>query len=192
MIGRLAYIVFLGLTSVANALAQDVAASLDRLERCGGQGLKSQVSALRNGLIEKRWVKSENQKSASLPQEYLKNLADIATACEKKTATSDAIAEDLEIKRADCQQYGMGRLVPLEVETLKGTAVVNLWEVFYEWVSGTTDKGTELRVPGVTTAKLNLPPGIYLFRARKDGVASSQLRVPVVGQDKIKVQITVP
>jgi hypothetical protein len=58
-------------------------------------------------------------------------------------------------------------------------------------VSGKSPGGTEVRVPGVTPAKLTLPPGIYSFQARKDQFETPKVQVPVAGKETVVVQLTV-
>jgi hypothetical protein len=174
-----------------NLMAQNAKDSLDRLATCGVM-VHSAARSLRLGLVDRIWVRSEDQRKLPLPPEYLKNLAAIADACEQHTATQESIVRDLQLKDRDCQEFGMGRTIAVRIETLKGSTPVTLWEVFYQWMSGRGIEGAELRIPGETPVTVDLPVGIYSFQARKSGVISSRLTIPVAGSDSIKVQITVP
>jgi hypothetical protein len=172
--------------------AQDATTVLSRLANCN-QELQTAASRLQKGVVDGAWAKTLARRPLPVPPEYLRNLADMAAACESGAATVSAILEDLETKINDCRKFGMARLVPIQVETLRASSVVRDWEVFYRWDSGSRSlNAAELRAPGLSTASLKLPPGLYIFRAQQGQIVSEKVRIPVSGLAQVVVQIKVP
>ncbi|HEY6293145.1 MAG TPA: hypothetical protein VI455_16460 [Terriglobia bacterium] len=111
----------------------------------------------------------------------------------------DAVAQDLDIKKTDCDEHGHGRLVPVEIHTVKSGSDNGGWQVFYQWVPPAKGfEPAEMLFPqpsSPTTAEL--PPGFYRMRAEKtDGkggsVKSETVNVPVGGAKSILWKIPVP
>lgn len=140
------------------------------------------------------------------PPEYMASLDRDFDACSYAFHLKDAgqrrellqaIRRDIEVKSKDCAQFGMGRLVPVRITTVHGTGPENGWAAFYKWSSVSSFPVAELRVPGLTSpATLNLPPGVYSFRAEmKTGASDLKtdvVTVPIGGQKLIDVQLPVP
>jgi hypothetical protein len=111
------------------------------------------------------------------PAEYLDSLDRDVQACAVAAALQDpeqrrqvlsAVAKDVEIKAADCHQFGMGRRVPVTIRTLRAATAENGWQVFYKWSCASLLQPEEVRVPNLTSpANVELPPGEYFFRAEK-------------------------
>src|SRR6185312_2003941 len=126
-------ICFLGTTPLS---AQDAASLISRLNNCNPQELQTAATRLQRGIIDGVWAKTLARRPLPVPPEYLRNLADMAAACERGSASASAILQDLETKINDCRKFGMARLVPIRVETLHSSDLVREWEVFYRWDSG--------------------------------------------------------
>ncbi|HEY4087893.1 MAG TPA: hypothetical protein VGM43_18260 [Bryobacteraceae bacterium] len=178
---------------IAPLSAQNAASLIARLNNCNPQEFQTSTTRLQKGIIDGVWAKTLARRPLPVPPEYLRNLADIATACESGAATASTILRDLEIKIGDCRQFGMARLIPIRVETLRASDVVRDWEVFYRWDAGSPSPNiAELRAPGLSTTSLKLPPGLYIFRAQQGQRASEKVRIPISGLAQVVVQIKVP
>ena len=178
---------------IAPLTAQDAVSLISRLNNCNPREFQIATTRLQKGIIDGVWAKTLARRPLPVPPEYLRNLADMAAACESGAASASTILRDLEIKIGDCRQFGMARLVPLRVETLRAADLVRDWEVFYQWDSGSPSSTiAELRAPGLSTTSLKLPPGLYLFRAQQGQHASEKVRIPVSGTAQVVVQIKVP
>ena len=178
---------------IAPLAAQDAVSLISRLNNCNPREFQIATTRLQKGIIDGVWAKTLARRPLPVPPEYLRNLADMAAACESGAAGASTILRDLEIKIGDCRQFGMARLVPLRVETLRAADLVRDWEVFYQWDSGSLSSTiAELRAPGLSTTSLKLPPGLYLFRAQQGQHASEKVRIPVSGTAQVVVQIKVP
>jgi hypothetical protein len=184
------FLCFLAITPLS---AEDASALLSRLNNCNPQEFQTATSRLQKGIIDGVWAKTLARRPLPVPPEYLRNLADMAAACESGAASVASILEDLEAKIGDCRKFGMARLVPIRVETLHVSDLVRDWEVFYRWDSGSpSSNAAELRAPGLSTTSLKLPPGLYIFRAQQGQRASDRVRIPVSGLAQVVVQIKVP
>jgi hypothetical protein len=156
-------------------------AKLDALQSCLGQS--TALSTLRKGLLW-GWPKPGSAPSLQAPPpappppaEYLDSLDRDVQACAVAAALQDpeqrrqvlsAVAKDVEIKAADCHQFGMGRRVPVTIRTLRAATAENGWQVFYKWSCASLLQPEEVRVPNLTSpANVELPPGEYFFRAEK-------------------------
>jgi hypothetical protein len=183
----------LSLIGVAPLSAQDASSLISRLNNCNPREFQTATTRLQKGVVDGVWAKTLARRPLPAPPEYLRNLADIAAACESGAVSTSTILRDLELKINDCHQFGMARLVPIRVETLHASDLVRDWEVFYQWDSGSPSaKIAELRAPGLSTTTLKLPPGLYVFRAQQGQRASDKLRIPVSGLAQVVVQIKVP
>jgi hypothetical protein len=156
-------------------------AKLDALQACLGS--TPALGTLRKGLLW-GWPKPGSPPSLQAPapappppDAYLESLDRDVKACSFASTLQDpdqrrevlsAVEKDVEIKAADCRQFGMGRKVPVTIRTLRETAVENGWQVFYKWSCASVLQPEEVRVPNLTSpANVELPPGEYLFRAEK-------------------------
>lgn len=182
-------------------------ANLERL-RSGLMGGYSQASQGYEGLggYGRRVQVPQIPFEDTPPAEYMASLDRDVSACdyaarikdaEERRGVLEAVQKDVEIKSHDCQQFGMGRMVPVRIMTLHGALPANGWAAFYKWSSVSGFPVSELRVPGLTSpAVLNLPPGVYAFRAeltagdvvRKTNV----ITLAVGGQRMVDVQLPVP
>lgn len=142
------------------------------------------------------------------PAEYIDSLDQDLAACAASAITTDrkkrssilkAIAKDIRIKAKDCKKFGMGRLVPVQVSTLKGGRAENGWEILYKWSPVSSIPTSELSIPGLSSpAVVNLPPGgTYLIRARRPGadgkpIMSETRTITISAEPVIECQIPVP
>jgi hypothetical protein len=155
-------------------------AKLDELETCLG---KSDVlSTLRKGLLW-GWEKPGTAPTLNPPKpppppvDYMESLDRDAKACtaasalpdeEQRRAVLDSVRRDVAAKAEDCRRFGMGRRVPVSIRTVRGDQAENGWQVFYKWSCAGPLQPEEIRVPNLTSpASVELPPGVYSFRAEK-------------------------
>lgn len=116
---------------------------------------------------------------------------------DRQAQTLKDVLEDIRLKHADCKQFGMGRLVKLEVRTVKDGRDVGGWQVFYRWLParavGEVRPQPFLSLSSPTSVEL--PPGAYSVQAKKavEGkeVASAELPVPVGGKKTVTLEIPV-
>jgi hypothetical protein len=156
-------------------------ASLDALQSCLGPS--EALKTLRKGLLW-GWGRPgapptllDNQPAPPPGPDYSESLDTEVKACQAaaqlqdeqlKQATLNAIRKDIEIKAADCFKFGMSRKVPVVITTVRGDKVESGWQVFYKWSCASLLQPQELRVPRLTSpANIELPPGVYSFRAEK-------------------------
>jgi hypothetical protein len=115
----------------------------------------------------------------------------------QQAQTLEDVLEDIKLKHADCKQFGMGRLVKLEVRTVKDGREVSGWQVFYRWLParavGEIRPQPFLALSSPTSVEI--PPGAYSVQAKKavEGkeVASAELPVPVGGKKIVTLEIPV-
>jgi hypothetical protein len=116
----------------------------------------------------------------------------------QRVETLRAVFDDIKLKHADCRQSGMGRLVKLEVRTIRGTTEVRGWQVFYRWLPGRWVGEVRpqpfLSLSSPTTVEV--PPGAYSVYALRTvngkEVQTKELPVPVGGAPKVTVEVPVP
>jgi hypothetical protein len=159
-------------------------AKLDALESCIG---KSDVlDVLRKGLLW-GWQKPgspptlEPPKPSPPPPDYMDSLDRDALYCaaastlqdeKQRRAVLDSVRRDIAAKSADCLRFGMGRRVPVSIKTVRGSQIEHGWQVFYKWSCAGPLQPEEMRVPNLTSpANVELPPGVYSFRAEKKNSA---------------------
>ena len=159
-------------------------ARLDALEACLGKS--DSLATLRKGLLW-GWQKSggpptlETPKPPPPPDDYLETLDRDVSACQagsalqsegERRAVLDSVRKDIAVKADDCRRFGMGRRVPVTVKTVRGNQVEHGWQVFYKWSCAGPLQPEEVRAPNLTSpANMDLPPGVYLFRAEKKNAA---------------------
>ena len=163
-------------------------ASLDALQSCLGPS--EALKTLRKGLLW-GWGRKDapptlldKQPAPPPAPDYSESLDTDVKACQaaaqlpdqqQKQAALNTIRKDIEIKSADCLKFGMSRKVPVVISTVRGEKVESGWQVFYKWSCASLLQPQELRVPQLTSpAKVELPPGVYSFRAEKKN-ANGQL-----------------
>jgi hypothetical protein len=165
---------------------------LDGLESCLGVG-NAAVNKLRQGLLNGwgrgHWKEQPptllSQAVAPPPSEYLSSLDRDLQACEVakkqkdqalRKAILDQVLQDVTIKADDCERFGMGRLIQVNVSTVRGTAAENGWIVFWKWMPVGPLQTVETSIPGLTSpATKAFPPGAYAFRAEKR-ISSTDLK----------------
>ncbi len=168
-------------------------AELTALERC--LGTSDSLAMLRKGLLW-GWPKAgsaptlDTPKPPPPPSDYLESLARDAQVCAaasslqdevQRRAVMDSVRKDIAAKAEDCRRFGMGRRVPVSVKTVRGTQIENGWQVFYRWSCAGPLQPQEIRVPNLTSpANVELPPGVYSFRAEKRNAAGQVETVPAV------------
>ena len=159
-----------------------VATRLSEISTCMGNEY-SQIHDLQAGLLAGwgKWPAVPGANSARTPQppppHYMDSLDQDLTACKAASAARDSsirrsvlqsVSNDIAVKAADCKQFGMGRSVPVQVVTLRGSNPDNGWEVYYRWLCASALHVEERRIPKLTSpATVELPPGEYVFRAQK-------------------------
>lgn len=140
------------------------------------------VADLQRGLLT-GWLRQPTP----APSEYLDSLDRDLSACAfaatvtdqaKSQSILDAVLDDVKIKADDCLTFGMGRLVPVQVSTLRGSAPENGWAVFYKWSPSSQFDTEEMRIPQLTSpASKALPPGKYSIRAEKQSLDSEVKKI---------------
>ncbi|HEY1986822.1 MAG TPA: hypothetical protein VGG85_15505 [Terracidiphilus sp.] len=154
---------------------------LETLATCLGSS--NALTLLRKGLL---WGWRQPGSAPSLrdpqpapppPPEYSESLERDVQACAVASHSADedlrrqilsAVEKDIEIKAEDCRKFGMGRKVPVNITTLRGSMTEHGWQVFYKWSCASALQPEEVRVPNLTSpAKVELPPGVYSVRAEK-------------------------
>jgi hypothetical protein len=186
-------------------------ASLDALQSCLGAG--DELKTLRKGLLW-GWAKEggpptllDKQPAPPPGPEYSESLDADVKACQaaaqiqdeqQRQAALNIIRKDIEIKAADCRKFGMSRKVPVVISTVRGDKVESGWQVFYKWSCASLLQPREIRVPQLTSpANVELPPGVYSFRAEKKNAAGQVENVApteiVVGSAQwIPLELAIP
>jgi hypothetical protein len=117
---------------------------------------------------------------------------------EARAETLRAVYADIQLKHADCKQFGMGRMVKLEARTMQGAKEVGGWQVFYQWLPGRAvgEVSAQPFLSLSSPASVELPPGAYVVHAVKAvqgaETVSKALRVPVGGVRTVTVEVPVP
>lgn len=173
---------------------------LANLEDCLGAG-NAAVAKLRRGLLNGwgRWKQQRptllDQSVAPPPPEYLDSLDRDLKACDVakeqrdeslRRAILDGVLQDVTIKADDCERFGMGRLIPVNVSTMRGGTAENGWVVFWRWIPIGQLQTVETSIPGLTSpATKAFPPGQYAFRAEKrisnTEIKTTETRTIIVG-----------
>ena len=159
------------------------------------EGIRTSATWLAGRLDDKR-----------IPAAYGRNLAEDVFVLEvalgggpaQQAEALQSVLEDIKLKHSDCKQFGMGRLVKLEVRTVKDGREVSGWQVFYRWLParnvGEVRPQSFLALSSPTSVEI--PPGAYSVQARKsaDGkeTSSAELPVPVAGRKTVTLDIPVP
>jgi hypothetical protein len=162
------------------------------LEGCLGLG-NTAINRLRQGLLSgysqgRPWAQRPtllDQMVAPPPAEYLDSLDRDLMACDVakrqkddkvRKAILDQVLQDVTIKAQDCERFGMGRLVQVNVSTVRAGMPENGWVVFWKWMPVGPLQTVETSLPGLTSpATKAFPPGTYAFRAEKR-ISSTEIR----------------
>lgn len=156
---------------------------------------------------------SQDDALGKFPADYITHLQTATQVCEASLRQAgvsmsrgaaypdvdiQAFASDLALKVDDCQRFGMGRMVPVEIQIQSGGVSDNGWSVFYKWLPGSSGlKVIELPFPNPTpNAARLLPPGLYAIRGEKvekgQKVQTAITTVSVGGKEKIVFTIAAP
>ena len=154
-------------------------AKLDELEACLGKS--DMLTTLRKGLLW-GWQKPGSAPTLTTPKpsppaaDYMDSLERDVKVCaaaatlqeEQRREVLDSVRRDIAAKANDCLRFGMSRRVPVTIRTVRGNQAENGWQVFYKWSCAGPLQPEEVRVPNLTSpANVDLPPGVYSFRAEK-------------------------
>jgi hypothetical protein len=139
------------------------------------------------------------------PPEYIASLNRSLQLCQdassqsedKKNEILSAIRLDMIIKEADCEGFGMGRLIQVSVNTVRGGVAESGWEVLYRWLPIGTVQTTELSSAQLSSpVSLKLVPGdTFQLRAKKsrtDGNSVYSQTVTVTVTSDLAQGIQVP
>ena len=116
----------------------------------------------------------------------------------RQAETLQYVAQDLKLKHTDCKQFGMGRLVKVQVRTVNGGGEAGGWQVFYRWLpSRAVGEVRPQPFPSLSSpTSVELPPGAYTIQARRTvngkEAASAELPVPVGGTKSVVFEVPVP
>jgi hypothetical protein len=126
-------------------------------------------------------------------------LANGTTDTEQKSRIRDAVEANIQMKDQDCERFGMGRLVPVSVVTVKGGRQDQGWEILYTWIPVGKITTAERSSPSLSSpAILNLAPGdTFEIRARKTGtpgiiITSEKRTVTITPEQVVQCEIEVP
>ncbi len=198
---------------------EPTALAMAQLDKCGEEIAKSAPeissrlrmasSALSHGLLI-GYNKQDNEWAiVPPPKEYVEDLQQEADWCHKvaealntepaKKAQAEKvltnIAYDVELKAADCRSWGMGRLIDVQVGTVKNGQPDPGWTVNYQWKSASGLRALDLSFPQVSTPTSKaLPPGVYAIYATKqvDGKTEKTEPIVVTAFDKAEVKCEIP
>lgn len=146
----------------------------------------------------------DSQLLDSPPPEYMASLSHSLQLCQaansqpddKKNEILTAIRNDMAIKEADCEKFGMGRLMEVSVSTTRSGVTESGWEVLYRWLPIGNVQTTELSSLQLSSpVNLKLVPGdTFQLRAKKvqaDGKAvySQIITVPVTSDLAQEIQV---
>ena len=106
------------------------------------------------------------------------------------------MVQDLKVKSDDCRKFGRGRLVQVEVSTVKGGQVVNNWQVYYKYAAVGDLPTAKLPMESLSSpARKLLPPGQYDFHAEAavggSFVESAVIRCAVGGVPLVRLEIQI-
>jgi len=109
------------------------------------------------------------------------------------------VANDLQLKSADCKSFGHGRMVPISVQTLKSNGQPDPgWRIRYVWIPSKklATPPDAMYFPGPSSpAEYQLPPGKYEVSAERviDGQKKSVDcgQVPVGGNERVEWKVIV-
>lgn len=193
--------IVLGTASAAPAQTtrDDLTAALTRLQRAA-DALEFHRPAKLVEAIE--WLRGSLPRTdpSQVSVAYLQTLRNAATLLESAPSPNlvDDITEELEAKVDHCRTLGigMGGSVVLRVDTRRGDASVNNWQVFYLLKIYEAAQGTSpttfltLSAP----AETRLEPGRYWIWARDPatGRTSERALVRVSGKQEFRIDLPVP
>jgi len=111
-----------------------------------------------------------------------------------------SVAEDVGLKSRDCWKFGHGRLVPIEIRTVRGGVEDNGWQIYYRWLppENLPVQAVELCFPNPSSpSDWNLPVGMYAIHIEKKDTSgvlqkSNATVIPVGLENKVTWQLQIP
>lgn len=157
---------------------------------------------------DQKWTDESGRKSKRaqpLPAAYLESLELDLKTLQAALADTDgkrredmalSVVQDLKVKSDDCLKFGRGRLVEVQVSTVKSGHVVNNWQVYYKYAAVGDLPTAKLPMESLSSpARKLLPPGQYDFQAEAaeggNFVESSVVRCAVGGVPVMKLEIPI-
>jgi hypothetical protein len=138
------------------------------------------------------------------PLEYRMQLTLDAYLLERALNDSDKAMQevtkvemDLSLKSRDCLNFGHGRKVRVEVQTMRGQEQESGWQICYLWVPTADVAPTEMHFPQPSSpTSAELPPGQYIIHAEKkdehgNSVKSDSITLAVGGDEEIHWKLPV-
>jgi len=185
--------------AAAQTTRDDLAAALARLQRAVDALDRRRPAELVEAI---QWLRGSLARTnpSEVSTAYLRTLTNAATLLENSPSPNlvDDITDELEAKVDHCRALGigMGGSVQLRVNTRRGPASVNNWQVFYllkiyEAAPGTSPTTfATLSAP----AETRLEPGRYWIWARDPatGRTSERALFRISGKQEFKVDLPVP
>jgi len=187
------------LAAAAQTTRDELTAALTRLQRAIDALDRTRPAELVEAI---QWLRSSLPRTdpSQVSTAYLRTLTNAATLLERSPSPNliDDITDELEAKVDHCRALGigMGGSVLLRVNTRRGSASVNNWQVFYllniyETAAGTSPTTfPKLSAP----AETRLEPGRYWIWARDPatGRTSERALVRVSGKQEFRIDLPVP
>ena len=196
-----ALVLVLGTTHAAAAQTtrDELTAALTRLQRAIDALDRTRPAELVEAI---QWLRSSLPRTdpSQVSTAYLRTLTNAATLLERSPSANliDDITDELEAKVDHCRALGigMGGSVLLRVNTRRGSASVNNWQVFYLLKIYETAAGTSpTTFPTLSApAETRLEPGRYWIWARDPatGRTSERALVRVSGKQEFRIDLPVP
>ena len=185
--------------AAAQTTRDELTAALTRLQRAIDALDRTRPAELVEAI---QWLRSSLPRTdpSQVSTAYLRTLTNAATLLERSPSANliDDITDELEAKVDHCRALGigMGGSVLLRVNTRRGAASVNNWQVFYLLKIYETAAGTSpTTFPTLSApAETRLEPGRYWIWARDPatGRTSERALVRVSGKQEFRIDLPVP
>ncbi len=185
--------------AAAQTTRDELTAALTRLQRAIDALDRTRPAELVEAI---QWLRSSLPRTdpSQVSTAYLRTLTNAATLLERSPSANliDDITDELEAKVDHCRALGigMGGSVLLRVNTRRGSASVNNWQVFYLLKIYETAAGTSpTTFPTLSApAETRLEPGRYWIWARDPatGRTSERALVRVSGKQEFRIDLPVP
>ena len=185
--------------AAAQTTRDELTAALTRLQRAIDALDRTRPAELVEAI---QWLRSSLPRTdpSQVSTAYLRTLTNAATLLERSPSANliDDITDELEAKVDHCRALGigMGGSVLLRVNTRRGSASVNNWQVFYLLKIYETAAGTSpTTFPTLSApAETRLEPGRYWLWARDPatGRTSERALVRVSGKQEFRIDLPVP
>lgn len=186
--------------ATAQTTKDDLVTAVTRLQRAVDALDRSRRPA---ELVEAiQWLRSSlaRTNASEVSTAYLRTLTNAATLLESSPSPNliDDVTDELEAKIDHCRALGigMGGSVVLRVNTRRGAATVNNWQVFYLLKIYETAPGTAPNTFATLSApaETRLEPGRYWIWARDPatGRTSERALFRISGKKEFQVDLPVP